>query len=303
MKLPFIGRKPRVQVVQKPPRGGRPKGSTDKISRRRRTAMEIEEERYLKDLKNDDPARYREIMAARLGIGKQNDVDPLDQVLATYAKFARFQRMLQPSNARGREKGEPWPLEALDKIGEFLDTEGGKQLGEAAKIAVAQRVGAQPALAPAPAQQAAPAPSAPTPSAPPPNAPASGQPAPEIAQAIHEQIQQIIDAIEPPGQPRVDPAKAAETMQKLAMFPKAIFPQAELIGKLITDARNLEPTKKAVAEYVKAQLEVSPGHAELWNWFTADIARLEWLFALVLTLHGQPVPTPNGNAPAAAAGI
>lgn len=271
--------------------------------------MEIEEERYLRDLKADDPALYRQIMAERLGIGKQNDIDPLEQFLETATKLQRVSRIFDHGNARGHEKEKNVLLEALGEVREMLDTEGGKQLGEAAKIAVAHQVGALPAPSSAPAQQATQQQQAPQPApaqaqqSAAPNGPAPGQPPPEITAQIHARIQQITSAIEPPGQPRVDPAKAAETMQKLAMAPELLFPSAPLVKSLITDARNLEPTKAAVATYLQAQMEQNPGHRELWEWFGASMERLEWLFALVLVLHGETTPTPNGHDPAATAGI
>ena len=235
-------------------------------------------------LRTHNPTAYEKLILTQAGYVERREDDPLKETLKTLEAFKR-------AGLLGEGKGKGGGNAVLDSLTDIVDSlangEGTKELfkGLAGGAQQPRVIEHQPVI-----QQAQPQPQPqPQQQAPQEAAPMAD---PKVAQAIHEQIQQIITAIEPPGKPRVEPAEAAKYMQGLAMVPERFFPGARLVKSLINDARNMEPTKKAVKEYLETQLEANPNHRELWEWFGSDIARLEWLFALVQHLHGQTTAAP-----------
>lgn|GEM_PF-5611048 len=120
------GRKKRPPVVLARKKGGRPPGSGDKTPRKRRTAMEIEAERFLRGLQESDPQMYRQLMLQRIGLGASDgneNRDEIDNALALLGKLDKLDKL------RGRKGGEDGG--GADVIVQLADTQFGAALGNA----------------------------------------------------------------------------------------------------------------------------------------------------------------------------
>lgn len=278
MKLPFFPQKRRLVVAETPKKPGRPPGSHDKTPRRRRTPAEIENDRFLKDLKAADPAAYRKLMLARLGIGPEAEGGEIDRVLATLEKLDRLDQL------RGRRD------EGGDRLGQMLAAFAPVLLAQMQQNTPGQ-TRPRPATATAPALAAAPA------TATPENPPDAASPAPSEEAAAPGWL----DSLKRRGAAMIaqaelgacaTPADAAAWLQGKADSDDEQTAQAAAgMIALIRDT----PDDRLIAA-LQAQAEQIPEFDGLMNWLAE---REVWTIQVAHALRGNVTPLARQRAPKA----
>lgn len=259
-----------------------------KLRREKRLDKQYADKKAKEDwLKENKPEEYAKLILRQNHYIEPVDKDPLKEMLKTLELFKRA-GLLAGAGGRGGNG-------TLDQIGDLIRDittgdnfpdviqafKGGNGQGQ-----VIEHRSAVPPPQPQPAQP------------PPAQNQQNGAPQldPQILAQARAEIAQIIQAIEPPGKPRTAAKDAAQFMRQMTNVPEIVNPAVRRIKLMVSDLEKIDATPEGIVSYLKAQIQGSPYHQELWQWFAADEGRLQWLVELAQHIQGKATQTPVAPA-------